>query len=147
MSRIKIHAVLADIVQPADKRTNKIGAGLGGHDRLRRRKDEGDVDPNPFVAECFRGFQTFLGHRTLHHDVRVKLRKVAAFFNHSCRIRTHRFRTDGTIDDRADLQELLLEYISFLGNKAGIGRNAIQNAGAGYVADFVEIGSIQRKIS
>src|SRR5689334_5078409 len=70
----QIHTVVSDIIQAADKRTHKVSARFCSHDRLRCRKYESDIAPNAFIAERFGGFQAFLCHWALHHDVGMKLR-------------------------------------------------------------------------
>src|SRR5258707_9906927 len=47
----QVHAGLSDIVKASHERADDIGAGLGGDQRLRRRKAERHIDANMLIAQ------------------------------------------------------------------------------------------------
>src|SRR5215470_5024338 len=82
----QLHTALADVIQTAYKGTYKVSTRFGGHNRLRRRKDESHIHTHALFAENLRRLEAFFCHWTLHHNVLVKLRKMPALIDHTVRV-------------------------------------------------------------
>ena len=94
-----LHAVLVDVVDPADERRQQRRASLGGEQPLIGREDQGAVGLDAFGPEPAHRGQAVLGHRHLHDDVVGQLRVVPALAEHALDIvrdhlRGHRAAVD-----------------------------------------------------
>jgi hypothetical protein len=72
---------------------------------------------------------------------------VPAFVHHAGRFTAHGLGADRPLDDAANLQELVFECVSLLGDERGIRRDPIQDAGARGVAYLFKIRRVEKKIS
>ena len=75
----------------------------------------------------------------------MKFCQMPSFLNHTSGITADRLCTHRPVHERADFQELILESIALLRNQRGIGRNAVQDTGAGGIANLFNVGGIEEK--
>ena len=104
ISRDQLHAVLADVVEPADEGRDEGGAGLGRQQRLRGREAQGDVDHRAFASDsALQVFQAVRRQRHLDGDVLGDLGELPAFFEHRLVVGRGGLGADRARDDGADL--------------------------------------------
>src|SRR4029434_7695467 len=78
-------------------------------------------------------------------DVLVEFREMSPLIDHARAVRTDSFRANRTIDQGADLQQLILKGIAFLRDQGRVRGDAIQDAGTGNLANFIEIRCIEKE--
>src|SRR5437667_969799 len=75
----QIHPSPADIINPADKRTDDISPGFGRKQRLARRETQRHVDAQAFFAERGGRLDTLARERALHNDILMNAGELASF--------------------------------------------------------------------
>jgi len=139
------HAVLADIVQPTNERRNECCPRLGSKNRLRSGKAQRDVDHRTMAGEMFAGLEAIPRHGHFDGDVLGKLGKFFAFADHALGVGGHHFGRNGPWNYGADFFQHFDEVAAGFGHQRRIGGDAVKHAGGGKVADFFNIGGIDKK--
>ena len=132
-----IHPNLAYVIQAADKGADVRGPALGGQKGLRRRKAEGDIDPDLALAQDLKGLEPFGNQRDFDDDVRCDLDEFLRLLQHPLTDRRHNLRAHGTFHNRTDLRDEVMELPSFFTNQRRVGRDAIENPQLIRLANFL----------
>src|SRR5437879_7336538 len=141
----QIHAAMSVVVKAADKWADEISSGFSGHNGLGCGEHQRHVHANTFPAQNFCGLQSVLRHRTLHDNVAMELCQVPCFFDHAARISADGLCAYRPINERANLKKLVFESISLFRDQGWVRRDPVQNAGAGGIANLIQIGSVEEE--
>ena len=120
----KSDAVLADVVETADERTDIGRPRASGEQCLLGRKNERDVRGNSILGESPYGCGSFRSHRNLDDDIRSKRRQLFPFLDHLVRRGRRHFRADRTVHEPRDRLQKLEEVVLFPRHQTRIGRYA-----------------------
>ena len=105
----QLHAVEADVVEPADEGRDEGGAGLGGEQRLVGREAEGDVDHVPSLVSVWQAFSPSQVSGTLTATFLAMAPRMRALAHHAVELGRGHFGGDRARHDRADLGDHLLD--------------------------------------
>ena len=141
----QVHAVEADVVQPADERRDEGRAGLGRQQRLIGREAQRHVDHRALGGKRATGLEAGPGERHLDRDVLGDLGQRPAFLEHALGVEGCHLGTDRAVDDGANLGDDLLEVAARLGDQRGVGGDAVQQAGGRQLADFGHIRRVDKE--
>ena len=134
-----------DVVEAADERADVGRADLRGKERLGRREDQRDVDPDAFVGERLRRPDAVARERHLDDDVLVNRREVAPFGDHPRVVGRDDLGADRALDDLADVLRDLPRVAALLRHERGIRRDAVDDAERDERLDFLEISGIDEE--
>ena len=141
-------AVLVDVVQTADEGADIGGAGPGGQQSLVGAENQGAVGGDALGGQHLDGLQALGGHGNLDdHVLGVDGVDGAALFDHALGIHGGGLDLtgDGAVDDGADLLQGLSVVAALLGDQAGVGGDAADDAHLVGLADFLHVGGIQEQ--
>ena len=141
----QVHAIEADIVVAADKGADEGGAGLGGEKGLVGREAKRDVDLGAFAGEAAAGLEAVEGEGELHADIGGELAHDVGLAEHAVDVHRDDFGGDGAVDDPADFLHHLEELAARFRDQAGVGGDAIEQAGGGKVGDFGHVGGVDEE--
>jgi len=98
-----LHPFLPHVVEPSDERAHVLGPRLRREDRLIRGEDERRVNPDAFRRQGLNRLEPFRRHLNLHYHVLVKLRELAALFDHLLRLSRRDLEGDRAVDEGEDV--------------------------------------------
>src|SRR6185369_7401144 len=101
--------MLADVVEPSEKRTDKRRARLCGQDCLRCRKTERDVHLNALIGELTGGFEALACQWTFDDHVWSNLRILLSFANPPVLVLARHFGRNRSLHDFANCSNVLFE--------------------------------------
>ena len=130
------HAVLANVVHPPDEGRDERGPGLGGEQRLVGREAQRHVDHDAVLRERPAGLEAGPGERHLDRHVFGDRGELAGLGKHGFLVGRCHLRADGAFHKLADLAHGLDKVAAGLGDKRGVGGDAIEQARGGKLADF-----------
>ena len=124
-----VHAVRADVVEPANEGRHERRAGLGGEQSLIGREAQRHVDHGPVAGQRLAGFEAVHRQRHLDRDVLGDLgaaRRPSR--HHAVVVGRGDLGRDGARHGRADLGDDLLEIAAGFGDERGVGGYAVEQA-------------------
>src|SRR5713226_6038563 len=78
----QIHPGPADVINPADERTDDVGPGFGRKQCLTRGETQRHIDAQAFFAERGGCLDAFPSKRALHNDILMNAGKLASLADH-----------------------------------------------------------------
>ena len=141
----QFHAVLADIVQPADEGRNERRTGLGRQQRLRGGKAQRHIGHHAFAVQRFARPQPVRRQRQLHAHIARDLPQHRSFPHHALILRRRHFGADRPRYDGADFGHNLQNVAARLGDQARVGGHPIDQAGGGKRLDLGGVSGIDKE--
>ncbi len=135
------HTVFGRVIQPADERTDDVGAGLCGEDGLRHGEHERGVGLNPLLAKVTESLEPFRRHRDFHCNVLMPACVLFTLFDHAFGIDLRHLRTH-TRHVLTHLENRRLELLAFFCDQRRIGGDAVENAPTCNLGNMRCIGSV-----
>ena len=105
----ELHARRRDVVEPPDEGGNVGGAGFGGHQCLKRRKNKGHIGVDPFFSQRPDRLETIDGHGNFHHYVFMNLGQLIGFHNHISTGSAQHLGTYRSLNDFTDFPDLIVK--------------------------------------
>src|SRR4029079_4464052 len=139
------HAVGCNVVEATDERPHERGAGLRRKQRLRRRKHQRDVDLDALARQRLAGAYAVAGERHFDNHPAVDLGDVVAFANHAGEVGRDHFAADWTVDDVADLLEVLPVIAWLFREQRWIGSDPIDNADRRERFDVLDVSTVNEE--
>ncbi len=136
---------MADVVQPPDEGRDEGRPRLGRQQRLGGGKAQGHIDLDAVIGELLAGLEAIGRERHLDGDVVGQGGQRSALCEHRLALERGDFGGDRAGHDGADLLQDFREVAAGLGNQRGIGRDPIDQAGLGEIADFGDVRRIDEK--
>ena len=147
--RHQIHPLLPDVVQPAHKGADHRGAGLRPQQGLIDRETEGLVDFDVVPGQDGNGLEPLGRAGNFDPGIGNPLGDVPALGNHPGGVQADHFHGDGAGDDVGDFLDggaVAFGPADALFSRQGrVGRDAADNAQFGALADFLNVGGIQKQ--
>src|SRR6185437_1052901 len=110
-------AILADIIKPAQERTDERSSGFCRQNRLGGREAKRDVDLYSLVRQLVCRFQTFASQRALDHDIGYNRRVVTPLANHPFGVFTGALSRDWAAHNLTDSRDMFFEIdVTFFGD-------------------------------
>ena len=137
--------MVADIVEPADERADVGRAGLGGQQRLRRREAQRHVDADALARQRLARLDAVARQRHLDDHVLIDLRDVVPLLHHAGEVGRRHLAADRTLDDLADLLQVLAVIARLLGEQRRVGRDAVDDADGGERFDVLDVAGVDEQ--
>src|SRR4051812_5597437 len=142
----QLHAVLADVVEPAHEWAAIDCASFGDHQRLVRREAQGHVHLDAFRAQLLASLDAFARRGQLHHHVLVPARVLAPLAQHAIQIGGKYFYAHRPLHDVADLSDIgLVVLLVLLRHQRRIGGHAVQDSEGRRLADLLDAGCVDKE--
>src|SRR5207253_1607627 len=117
-----------------------------GEDRLVRGENERRVDLDALRGQGLDRLEPFRRHLNLHYHVLVKLRELAALFDHLLRLSRSDLDGDRAVDEGQDVLDHLGPLPAGLRDERGIRRHPIEDAPGGRLADLVDVRGVEEDL-
>ena len=141
----KLHALGADIVEPADEGRDEAGTRLGREQRLIGREAERHIDHCPLAPQRLAGLEPIDGERHLDGDIGRDLPQDLGLAHHLGMFGRHHLGRYRTRHHRADLPRYLHEVPPRLVDQRGIGGDAVEQPRLRQLADVVDVGGVDEE--
>ena len=124
----QVHAVLGDVVEPADEGRDVGGAGLRRQQRLGRREAQGHVAPDPLLRQPPHSGQPRRSERHLDDHVVGEAGEPPALVQHAVEVRGQHLAADGARHQFRDLLDRRQVRLALPGDQARVRGDAVDHA-------------------